>query len=208
MILYVDSEHVSPYALAAFVALKVKGCAFREVTVDLAVGQANLADYRARSLTSRVPTLVDGDFSLSESSAICEYLDEKIPEHRLYPTDLRLRARARQIQAWIRSDLTALRQERSTEVIFFGVKRPALSSGAALDARKLLRVAAELLRPGQSYLCGAWSIADVDLTLMLNRLILNADPVPEVLIDYARLQWAHPAIQEWVARPRRPLRSG
>lgn len=37
---------------------------------------------------------------------------------------------------------------------------------------------------------------------MLNRLVLNADPVPQRLVDYARSQWQHEAVQEWVNLPR------
>jgi glutathione S-transferase len=50
-----------------------------------------------------VPLLVDGGFSLSESSAITEYLDEVYPGAPLYPRDPQARARARQVQAWLRS---------------------------------------------------------------------------------------------------------
>ena len=39
--------------------------------------------------------------SYAQSSAIAEYLDEKFPGQRLYPADLRARARARQVQAWV-----------------------------------------------------------------------------------------------------------
>jgi glutathione S-transferase len=50
-----------------------------------------------------------------------------------------------------------------------------------------------------------WSIADVDLALMLNRLVLNGDPVPARLADYARRQWELPAVREWAAFERPPL---
>ena len=205
MKLYVDSQFASPYALSAFVSLRVKGLPFEVETVDLAAGQGNAADYRTRSLTSRVPTLADGDFALSESSAISEYLEDRHPGIRLYPADPRLRARARQVQAWIRSDLAALRSERTTEVVFYGARKPALSRAGAADAEKLLRVAGELLRPGNAQVCGDWSIADVDLAVMLNRLVLHGDPVPVELERYARRQWEHAAIREWVGKPRPPL---
>ncbi|XLM19736.1 glutathione S-transferase N-terminal domain-containing protein, partial [Chromobacterium piscinae] len=62
--------------------------------------------YRAQSLASRVPMLVDGDFALSESSAIIEYLEDAYPDTvRVLPADPKARARARQLQAWLRSDL-------------------------------------------------------------------------------------------------------
>lgn len=202
MKLYVDSQFVSPYALSAYVALRVKGLAFEEAVVNLVPEQLQAADYRARSLTCRVPTLVDGDFSLSESSAISEYLEDRYPAVPLYPRDARQRARARQVQAWLRSDLAALREERTTEVVFLGARRPPLGAAAAAAAGKLLRVAADLLGDGRRELCGAWTIADVDLGLMLNRLVLHGDPVPAGLEHYARRQWEQAAVQEWVNKPR------
>ena len=62
-----------------------------------------------------------------------------------------------------------------------------------------------LFRSGEEHLFGAWCIADVDLALMLNRLVLNADEVPQRLVEYVRRQWQLQAVQEWVNLNRPPL---
>ncbi|MDN5430385.1 glutathione transferase [Pseudomonas paracarnis] len=196
--LYVDSLFTSPYAMSLFVALREKGLAFETLTLDLDAGQTQAADYAQRSLTQRVPTLVDGDFALSESSAITEYLDQAYPETRVYPADVQQRARARQVQAWLRSDLLPIRQERSTLVVFCSQKRPPLSAEAQAAATKLISAAQALLADNREYLCGQWSIADVDLAVMLNRLILNGDAMPAQLVAYAQRQWQRPSVREWV----------
>ncbi|MBJ2224688.1 MULTISPECIES: glutathione transferase [Pseudomonas] len=196
--LYVDSLFTSPYAMSVFVALREKGLAFETLTLDLDAGQNQAADYVQRSLTQRVPTLVDGDFALSESSAITEYLDQAYPETRVYPADVQQRARARQVQAWLRSDLLPIRQERSTLVVFCGQKRPPLSAEAQAAATKLITAVQALLADNREYLCGQWSIADVDLAVMLNRLILNGDAMPAQLVTYAQRQWQRPSVREWV----------
>jgi len=200
--LLVDAQYASPYALSAYVALREKQVDFELETVDLGAGAQGGAGFRARSLTWRVPTLVHGDFTLTESSAIAEYVDEMFIGPRLYPLDPRQRARCRQVQAWLRSDLAALRQERSTEVVFYGAKAAPLSAAAAAAADKLLQVAGALVGPGRPTLGAAWSVADVDLALMLNRLVLHGDEVPPPLRDYAAAQWRRPAVQEWVAKER------
>lgn len=203
--LYVDAQFASPYAMSAFVALHEKGLSFEIVTVDLAASENQAAAFTSMSLTRRVPTLLHGDFSLSESSAITEYIDELFPGTPLYPVDPRSRARARQVQAWLRSDLMPIRQERSTEVVFYGAKKPPLSTAARESAQKLF-TAAELLLPlGSENLGGQWSIADVDLALMLNRLVMNGDSVPERLAAYAKQQWLRPTVQRWVNQRRPPL---
>src|ERR1700686_4953909 len=137
MRLYVDANFASPYALVAFVSLIEKGLQFEIEPLDLAV-HANLdPDFARTSITRRIPTLIHDGFALSESSAICEYLDETHPGVRLYPTDPRDRARARQIQAWMRSDLMPIRDERPTFVVFCNAKRPELSERARRAADTL-----------------------------------------------------------------------
>lgn len=204
MFLYVDSQFVSPYAMSAFVALLEKRIPFELRTLDLSAGATRELAYARTSLTQRVPTLVDGDFALSESSAIAEYLDEVYPGPSLYPTEPKSRARARQVQAWLRSDLMPLRQERSTDVVFYSPVSEPLSAGGQAAAQKLFAAATELLAHGGDCLFSQWSIADVDLALMLNRLVLNGDAVPHMLARYARLQWERPSIQSWVQKKRKP----
>ncbi len=205
MLLYIDSQYLSPYAISAHVALREKGLSFHVATLDLAAGAQKEVPFAQASMTRRVPTLVDEQFTLSESSAITEYLDEAYPGARLYPHTLQARARARQIQAWLRSDLMALRQERPTEVVFCAPVDKPLSEAGQAAAAKLVAVASALLEHGGPHLFDAWSIADVDLSLMLNRLVCNGDAVPAMLADYASRQWERPAVQEW-ARQGRPTR--
>ncbi len=205
MLLYVDANFASPYALVVFVSLLEKGLTFDIETVDLVARAHQGLDFAKTSITRRVPTLVHDDFPLSESSAICEYIDETFPGTRLYPADPRDRARARQIQAWVRSDLMPIRDERPTFVVFNGATRPALSAEAREAADKLFSAALRLLDGRTGNLFGDWSIADVDLAMMLQRLIALGDPVPQPLIDYATRQWRRPTLQQWIHRPRPPL---
>ncbi|UVK97025.1 glutathione transferase [Pseudomonas sp. B21-048] len=203
--LYVDAQFTSPYALSVFVALREKGIEFELSPLDLDAFENQSEDYASLSLTQRVPTLVHGDFALSESSAITEYLEDVFPQTPVYPQDLKQRAKARQVQAWLRSDLLPIRQERSTLVVFYGRKSAPLSPAAESAARKLIGAAQALLADGRENLFGQWSIADVDLALMLNRLILNGDAVPSALAEYAQRQWQRPTVQEWVKLQRPAL---
>ena len=207
LLLYVDAQFASPYAMSAFVSLTEKALPFEIETVDLSTGENHRDNFARTSVTRRVPTLVHEQFCLSESSAIAEYLEELFPEtgRRLYPVDPKQRARARQVQAWLRSDLLPVRLERPTEVVFHGARCPKLSGPAEAAVQKLY-AAADLLIPRDSaYLCGEWSIADVDLALMLNRLLMHGDPMPQRLASYARSQWSRASVQHWVNQARPPL---
>jgi glutathione S-transferase len=199
MHLFVDSHYTSPYALSVFVALHEKQLPFDITTMDLSSDAARAPAYAKLSLTRRVPTLVEGDFALSESSAITEYLHETYPGQALYPAQAKLRARARQVQAWVRSDFMPIRTERSTVVLFYKPIATPLSAEATSAAQKLFAGASELLSHGGPYLCGdEWCIADVDLAVMLNRLVINGDEVPQHLAEYALRQWQRPTVQQWV----------
>ena len=179
LLLYVDTQFASPYAISAFVALQEKELPFEIKTVDLAAKENHDPRYAATSLTRRVPALVHKGFALSESSAITEDIDEVFAGMPLYPVEPHARARARQIQAWLRSDLMLIRQQRPTEVVFYGAEKPPLSTEALVAAEELFAAAQTLLPLEAENLFGRSCIADVDLALMLNRLVMNGDAVPE-----------------------------
>jgi glutathione S-transferase len=195
--LFVDANFLSPYAMSAFVALHEKGLEFDMIMLDLTSKKHRETSYTEVSITGRVPTLMHDGFALSESSAIAEYLDEVFPNPPIYPKNVQHRARARQVQAWLRSDLMPLRQERPTEVVFIKPTDISLSLAAKTAAQKLFSAADTLLKPNAENLFGDWSIADVDLALMLNRLVLNGDLIPERLAAYAKYQWQRPSVQLW-----------
>jgi glutathione S-transferase len=67
----------------------VLGIELDEVTLDLSKGEHKRPEYLALNPNGAVPTLVDGDFVLTESRAIMQYLASKRPEHGLVPRDER-----------------------------------------------------------------------------------------------------------------------
>ena len=204
-LLYVDARHTSPYAMSAYVALVEKAVPFELRPIDLYSDELRATDYAQRSLTCRVPTLSHGDYHLSESSAIAEYLDELLPPpgyRALYPDNIRERARARQIQAWLRSDLMALREARPTTSVFGAPLTTALPTAAEHDGVRLCRVVEQLLTSRASSIFAHWSIVDTDLALMLQRLLNNGHALSEQLASYARGQWQRPSLQAWLALPR------
>lgn len=202
--LYVNRGYTSPYALSTFVALREKNLAFNIVEIDMDTEGHKKGDYRLRSLTERIPTLVHDDFALSESSAMDEYLEEAFPTTpRVYPSKVRDRARARQIQAFVRSDLMPIRMERSTSTVFQHDKPAPLSADARAAMEKLISFADALIPSDSGHLFGSWSIADTDLAMMLNRLVHNGDAVPTKIANYVRSEWSRPSVQAWVELARK-----
>ncbi|HEI8859101.1 TPA: glutathione transferase [Citrobacter koseri] len=200
--LWSDANFFSPYVLSVYVALQEKGLPFSLKTVDLSSGEHLQPSWQGYALTRRVPVLEIDGFELSESSAITEYLEDRFapPQwERIYPHDLQKRARARQIQAWLRSDLMPIREERSTDVVFAAARKGPLSEAGKESAAKLVATASGLLAHGKPNLFGEWCIADTDLALMLNRLVLNGDEIPEALVEYAAFQWQRASVQRFIA---------
>ncbi len=215
LLLHGNSNWTSPYVLSCFVALREKGLSFEVRDVDLERGAHWEPAFAKQSVTSRVPLLVDGDFALSESSAIDEYLEEAYPAPAhapLLPKGVRERARARQIMAWLRSDLMPIREERSSEYVFYPHDRltplAPLSATAQRAVGKLLGAAEQLVPPGSGPLFGSWCIADTDLAMMLQRLVKTGFDVPKRIRDYANAQWERPAVREFCAHPRGPYHAG
>jgi glutathione S-transferase len=62
-----------------------------------------------------------------------------------------------------------IREERPTFVVFCGARRQALSPGATDAAGKLFSAALTWLDGRSENLFNDWSIADVDLSMMLQR---------------------------------------
>jgi glutathione S-transferase len=205
--LYGEHLWISPYVFSSFVALREKGVAFEVIPLKLNEGDQQRPPFRDQSLTAKVPTLEHEGFWLAESSAIVDYLEETFPAPRyprLLPEQVRHRARARQIMAWLRSDLQALRDERPTTTLFYQRATTPLSAAAQAAADKLLHVADLLLAPGATSLFGPWCIADSELALMLHRLILNGHEVPPKIRHYAEVQWHRPSVREFVEHERPP----
>lgn len=170
--------------------------------MDLDRGEHLAPGWQGYAQTRRVPLLEIDGFELSESSAIAEYLEDRFAPptwERIYPLDLEKRARARQIQAWLRSDLMPVREERPTDVVFGGVKKGPLSDAGKASVEKLFATASHLLADGTPNLFGEWCLADTDLALMINRLALNGDDVPTPLAEYAAFQWQRASVQRYIA---------
>jgi glutathione S-transferase len=203
--LHGDRFWISPYVFSCVVALEEKGLAYEYLPVALDQRAQKSADYARRSLTGRVPCLEHGGFSLAESQAIVEYLDDAFADTaRAMPTNIQHRARARQIMAWIRSDLMPIREERSTTTMFYERAKSPLSAKGVEHAAKLCAVADAVISDAGAYLFGAFSVADAELAFMLHRLILNGEAVPERVKAWAEFVWKRPSVQKFVAVKRDP----
>lgn len=96
----------------------------------------------------------------------------------------------------------SIRTERSTEVVFYGAKKPSLSAEAEAEVALLFSAALRLLGKRSDHLFDTWSLADVDLAMMIKRLVAHGDSVPDQLVDYTETQWQRPSVRHWLAQDR------
>jgi glutathione S-transferase len=202
IVLHGFDDWASPYVFSAFVALKEKRLPFEVKLLDLGSREHQRPPYEVDSFTGRVPALRHGDLWVAESSAIAEYLEDAFPppaHPRLYPADPRARARVRMVQAFVRSDVLEVRQERPTSTLFLGARPAPFTPAGKAAAERLVRVAERFLPAGAPHVAGDFTLADADLALLLMRLVQNGDPCPARLAEYARAVFRRPSIREYLS---------
>lgn len=79
------------------------GVKYEPVVVDLMTGAHMKEPFTKLNPSSMVPVLEDGDFVLTESSAILKYLADKVGSEA-YPKDLQQRARVNERMDWINTN--------------------------------------------------------------------------------------------------------
>jgi glutathione S-transferase len=185
---------MSPNVRRVRLTAAVLGIDLEEKRLDFAKGEHKTPEYLALNPNGAVPTLVDGDYVLTESRAIMQYLASKKPESGLLPRDEAARADVTRWQFWDASHfsphLAALAFERLLKGMM-GMGDP--------DARKIEEALGSFRRfgavlnkrlDGKQYVVGnALTIAD--LTLASSMMYSQRAEVP--VADF-------PNVQSWFAR--------
>ena len=93
----VIGSFVSPYVRKVLACMNLKGLDYEVDPITPFFGND---DYEQVSPLRRIPVLIDGDFSICDSSVVCAYLDEAYPERPLLPASPKDRARARWLEEY------------------------------------------------------------------------------------------------------------
>jgi len=95
-------SYLSPYVRKVLVCLGLKGLSYE---IDPIVPFFGSDEFSRLSPLRRIPVLIDGDTVLSDSTIICEYLNEQYPQPSLLPGTPVLRGRARWLEEYADSRL-------------------------------------------------------------------------------------------------------
>ena len=179
--------------------LAAKGVTYDLVPVDLDDPPEDLLDLNPYN---SVPTLVDRDLVLYDTSVICEYLDERYPHPPLMPIDPLSRARLR---------LGMVRMERDwypfVEQIAAG-GRPA--DAARKRLRETLLASLPLFKAAKFFLNPEMSLADCALAPLIWRLPSLGVELPRearVIDDYGERIFRNPGFTRSLTEEEKALRA-
>ena len=200
LVLVIGNKAYSSWSLRPWLLMKQAGIAFEEIRLSLYADGAKQTLLQ-HSPAGKVPVLTDGELTVWDSLAICEYLAERYPEKQLWPAQPAARARARSISAEMHSGFTHLRNRMPMNV------RRELTGRAPTPevGAEVARIAAIWTecrgRYGAAgpFLFGAFSIADAMYAPVASRFRTYGVALTGAGAHYVTAIHALPAMREWIA---------
>lgn len=126
------------------------------------------------SPTGQIPALRDGDFSLSDSSVICAYLDRKYPGRSIYPDSTEDYARALWLEEYVDGNLQQfVLKQFLLETVFAPafLKRETdwnvVNNALDVEIPKRFAQLNDWVRPNEFLVAGRFTIADIALASIL-----------------------------------------
>lgn len=169
MELVIGTKIWSTWSLRPWLVIKRAGAPFTETLVQLREVETSTAEILKHSPSGLVPVLKDGDLTVWDSLAICEYLAERFPEANLWPKDPADRALARAAASEMHSGFASLRGECPMDLSLKTVAQ--LSPATQANLRRLVELWSGLLkRSGGPFLLGDWGIVDAFFTPVATRI--------------------------------------
>ena len=196
--LIIGNKNYSSWSMRPWIALRAAGIAFTEQKVGLFTDEFSKR-VAAVSPAGLVPVLLDGDFAVWDSLAICEYAAERHPEAALWPKDAKARARARSLAAQMHSGFGALRQAMpmNVEADLPGIDFPEAALADVARVQAIWRETRAQFGQGGPFLFGGFSIADAFFAPVFSRLKTYNIAAEGPVRDYMDAVLALSAMQEW-----------
>jgi glutathione S-transferase len=184
----------SPYVRKVLAVCEMKGVPYRLDPIVPFFGDDRFSELNP---LRRIPVFIDDEVSISDSTVICEYLEERYPSPALLPSTPAERARARWIEEF--AD-TRVGDVLIWRIFYEAVLNPYIWQKPR-DKEKIARTVAEdlpqvmadleRLAPADGFLFGALSIADISVAVPFRNLAWA-----RVELDKAR--W--PKASAWIER--------
>lgn len=198
--LIIGNKNYSSWSLRPWLLMKQADLPFDEIRIPLYCAGTKAAILKV-SPSGKVPALIDGDITVWDSLAICEYLAERHPEKKLWPENPAARAEARSVSAEMHSGFAKLREHMAMNVRgrFPGTRR---APGVEQDIERIVAIwngCRHRHRERGPFLFGNFSIADAMYAPVALRFVTYAVPLNASAQGYADTLLQLPAMQEWMA---------
>ena len=172
------------------------GIDYEPVMIDLMHGEQLQAAYARINPNCLVPVLEDGDFRLTESSAILKYLADKY-QHPAYPRELKARARVNELMDWFN---TGFYREYGYHLIYPQLfphhKRPSEEANRATIEWGKAKTLASLKTLDECYLGGGNKFLCGDQITIADYFGANIVTLGELIgADLS----AYPNVQRWIS---------
>src|SRR5690348_5310929 len=198
--LVIGNKNYSSWSMRPWLAMRASRIDFEEIFVPLYTDdKADKDRILSFSPAGKVPVLIDGDVTVWDSLAIIEYLAERFPQAKLWPTDAAARAHARSVSAEMHSGFMPLRNECG-----MNLHRPVGAIALSADAQANVARIGELWtecreRYGKlgPYLFGPFTAADAMYAPVVHRFRTYAIKVSPPVAAYMETMMALPAFAEW-----------
>lgn len=207
--LVVGNKNLSSWSLRPYLALAQSGAEFDEVVIYL--DQPETAAQIAKwSPGGKVPVLKDGDLTVWESLAICEYIADRFPEAKLWPADRAARAIARAVSSEMHAGFAELRKTCTMKI---AEKRPTPELTPALrkDIDRITAMWTGLRQQygqGGPFLFGHFTIADAMYAPVVARFETYGIPVEKAVRQYMDAVFALPAMRRWIDGAKKEIAAG
>ena len=205
--LVIGNKNYSSWSLRPWLAMKQAGLAFAEIRISLDT-PTTYQEIQRYSPSGRVPVLLDGNLTVWESLAICEYIAEHFSTH-LWPQDKAAKAVARSISAEMHAGFPSLRENMPMDcrarLCLLGMN-PRLQA----DIDRITTIWRECRKhfgASGDLLFGHFTIADAMFAPVVSRFITYDVKLDGVAQAYVEAIWSLPAMQEWVAAASNELES-
>lgn len=197
--LIIGNKAYSSWSLRPWLVLKHVGIPFTEIRIPL-LQEDSVQRLSGLSPSGRVPVLKAGGLDIWDSLAICEYLAEQFPQHKLWPSDVAARAVARSISAEMHAGFSALR-ENMTHNVRKSLPGKGRAPGVQDDIDRICAIWRDCrARFGAEgdFLFGRFGIADAMYAPVVNRFVTYGVEVDPISAAYMRAIRALPALQQWI----------
>ena len=149
------------------IALNLKGIPYRDVSYNLRDGDHRRPDYLALNPQGLVPALGIDHALLTQSLAICEYLEETRPDPALLPQEPLMRAKVRAFAQVIACDIHPVQNLKILNRLrHMGIAEDAVTAWAAETIREGLESCARLVADRSGPYCFGDSVTLADLCLV------------------------------------------